>query len=62
MDPKFISKVKLNKQGQLTLPLEARKELGIDIDADLYWYTINDSLIVTTELMSEKEVAKRLGK
>ena len=62
MKTKFIGKVKLTKQGQVTLPLEARKELGIDLDSDVYWYLVDDCLVVFNELLSEKEVEKRVKK
>jgi bifunctional DNA-binding transcriptional regulator/antitoxin component of YhaV-PrlF toxin-antitoxin module len=55
-EPKFIGKVKLTKQGQLTLPTEARLDLGISLGEDLYWYELNDSLVVMKELVNQKEL------
>jgi bifunctional DNA-binding transcriptional regulator/antitoxin component of YhaV-PrlF toxin-antitoxin module len=55
-DPKFIGKAKLTKQGQLTLPHEAREDLKIGPESDLYWYELNDSLIVSKELVNQKEL------
>lgn len=55
-DPKFIAKVRLTSQGQITLPQEAREDLCIDCGSDLYWYELNDSLIVTKELLNQKDL------
>jgi len=57
---KFIGKVKITKQGQLTLPLEARKDLGINLEDEVYWYEIDDVLILTTELLNQKELDKKI--
>ena len=57
--PKFIGKSKLTKSGQLTLPLEARKDLKIDSKNELYWYELDGFLILTKELVSEKEIEER---
>ena len=54
--PKFIGKAKLTKQGQLTLPLEARKDLDISLESEVYWYEIDNCLIVTKELVNQKEL------
>lgn len=62
MDAKFISKAKLTKQGQITLPLEARKDLDISIDSELYWYEVGDKLIIVKELMSPKDLIENLRK
>ncbi len=59
---KFIGKVKLTKQGQLTLPLEARTDLTIDLNSELYWYEHNGNLILTKELVNEKELEKIIKK
>ena len=55
-EPKFIGKVKLTKQGQITLPQEARNDLDIGQEADLYWYELGDSLILVRELVNQKEL------
>ncbi|MCK5282985.1 MAG: AbrB/MazE/SpoVT family DNA-binding domain-containing protein [Nanoarchaeota archaeon] len=55
-EPKFIGKVKLTKQGQITLPQEARNDLNIEQEADLYWYELGDSLILVRELVNQKEL------
>ena len=64
--PKFIGKAKLTKQGQVTLPNEARQDLGIDINSEIYWYELGDKLIVVKELVSPKdldiELKKKRGK
>lgn len=59
-ESKFISKVKLTKQGQLTLPLEARKKLGINLEDELYWYEFDGVLILTKELLNQKELDKKV--
>ncbi len=55
-EPKFIGKVKLTKQGQITLPQEARRDLKIELGSELYWYELNDSLIIVKELMNQREL------
>ena len=56
MEAKFIGKTKLTKQGQLTLPQEARQDLKIDVKSDVYWYEFNDSLILVKNLVSPSEL------
>ena len=56
MEPKFIGKAKLTKQGQLTLPQEARQDLNIDAESDVYWYEFNDILILVKEIVNPKEI------
>ena len=56
MEPKFIGKAKLTKQGQLTLPQEARQDLKIDAKSEVYWYEFNDILILVKELVNPKEI------
>ena len=62
MKIKFIGKVKLTKQGQLTLPLEARKDLNIKLGADLFWYEFNDYLVIIKEIVNTKELVKSINK
>lgn len=62
MNIKFIGKAKLTKQGQLTLPYEAREELKIIADSELYWYQVDDHLVVVKELLSEKDLENLLTK
>lgn len=57
MEPKFIGKAKLTKQGQLTLPKEARKDLKIDANSEVYWYEFNDILILVKDLINPKDLA-----
>ena len=59
---KFIGKVKLSKQGQITLPLEARDDLGIKINSEVYWYEIDNCLILTKELVNQKDLMKIISK
>lgn len=56
MEAKFIGKAKLTKQGQLTLPQEARKDLSINTKSEVYWYEFNDVLILLKELVNPKEL------
>jgi bifunctional DNA-binding transcriptional regulator/antitoxin component of YhaV-PrlF toxin-antitoxin module len=60
--PKFIGKVKLTKQGQLTLPREARKDLCIECESELYWYELDNSLILVKDLVNQKELMKKIQK
>lgn len=62
MKPKFIGKAKLSKQGQVTLPFEARDDLGIDLNSEVYWYEVDDFLIVLKELINPKDLAVKLDK
>ena len=56
MEAKFIGKAKLTKQGQLTLPQEARKDLKIGAESDVYWYELNDVLLVVKEIINPKDI------
>ena len=52
MGVKFIGKAKITKQGQVTLPFEAREELKLDLNSDVYWYLVDDHLVVVKDLVS----------
>lgn len=56
MNTKFVGKAKLTKQGQLTLPQEARQDLKIDAKSEVYWYEFNDILILVKDLVNPKEL------
>ena len=56
MNTKFIGKAKLTKQGQLTLPQEARQDLKIDAKSEVYWYELNDILVLVKDLVNPKEL------
>lgn len=56
MEAKFIGKAKLTKQGQLTLPQEARQDLKIDAKSEVYWYEFNGILVLVKELVNPKEL------
>ncbi|MBS3135463.1 AbrB/MazE/SpoVT family DNA-binding domain-containing protein [Candidatus Woesearchaeota archaeon] len=60
MRPKFISKVKVTKQGQITIPIEARSDLGIMAESELFWYEIDDALVLLKELLNENELQKKM--
>ena len=62
MIPKFIGKAKLTKQGQLTLPSEARKDLDIDDESEVYWYEYNDFLILLKDLVNPKDITNFISK
>jgi bifunctional DNA-binding transcriptional regulator/antitoxin component of YhaV-PrlF toxin-antitoxin module len=59
-EPKFIAKVRVTKQGQITLPQEARTDLKIDLGSEVYWYELNHSLIILTELVNQKELVDKV--
>lgn len=56
MEAKFVGKAKLTKQGQLTLPQEARQDLKINAESDVFWYEFNDILILVKDLVNPKEL------
>lgn len=58
--PKFIGKAKLTKQGQVTLPNEARQDLGIKTNSEIYWYELGDNLIAVKELVNPKDLDVKL--
>ena len=58
MEPKFIDKAKLTKQGQLTLPQEARKSLNIEAESEVFWYEFNNVLVLVKDLVNPKELSK----
>ncbi len=59
---KFVGKAKLTTQGQLTLPLEARKDLDIKDGAELYWYEVGGMLVALPKLISLEELARKVKK
>ena len=54
--PKFIGKTKVTKQGQITLPFEARKDLDIEVNSEVYWYEIDGALVLVKELVNQKDL------
>ena len=56
MEPKFIGKSKLTKQGQLTLPQEARKDLKIDAESEVYWYEIDGALVLVKDIVNPRDI------
>ena len=56
MAVKFIGKAKITKQGQVTLPFEAREELKLDLNSEVYWYLVDDHLVVVKDLVSPKDL------
>ena len=62
MEPKFIGKAKLTKQGQITLPQEGRQDLKVDAKSELYWYEFNNILVLVKELVNPKELVDLIFK
>ena len=62
MEPKFIGKAKLTRQGQLTLPQEARKDLKISAESEVYWYELNDALLGVKEIVNPRDVVDLIMK
>lgn len=56
MAVKFIGKAKITKQGQVTLPFEAREELKIDPNSEIFWYLVDDYLVVVKDLVSTEDL------
>ncbi len=57
MDIKFIGKAKITTQGQVTLPSEARDSLKLDANSEIYWYQVDEHLVVVKELVSVDDLA-----
>ena len=62
MEAKFIGKAKLTRQGQLTLPQEARKDLKIAAESEVYWYEFNDVLILVKSIVNPADIANLILK
>ncbi|MBI2124799.1 hypothetical protein HY637_00505 [Candidatus Woesearchaeota archaeon] len=62
MEAKFVGKTKLTKQGQLTLPQEARKDLKIDTESEVYWYELGNVLVVVKEIVNPKDIMELILK
>ena len=62
MGVKFIGKAKITKQGQVTLPFEAREELNLDLNSEVYWYLVDDHLVVVKDLVSVDELISMINK
>lgn len=56
MEAKFVGKAKLTKQGQLTLPQEGRKGLKIGAESEVFWYQLNDALILVREIVNPRDI------
>ena len=53
---KFVGKAKITKQGQVTLPFEARGELKLGLNSEVYWYLVEDHLVVVKDLVSVEDL------
>ena len=62
MKVKFVGKAKITKQGQVTLPFEARSDLKLDPNSEIYWYLVEDHLVVVKELVSIIDLIKIIKK
>ena len=62
MGVKFVGKAKITKQGQVTLPFEAREELKLDLNSDVYWYLVDDHLVVVKDLVSVDDLVNKISK
>ena len=62
MAVKFIGKAKITKQGQVTLPFEAREDLNLDLNSEVFWYLVDDHLVVVKDLVSVDDLADMLNK
>ena len=62
MGIKFIGKAKITTQGQITLPSEARNSLKLDVNSEVYWYLVDDHLVVVKDLVSVDDLANMLNK
>mgnify|MGYP001558288184 CR=1 FL=1 len=62
MKARFVGKAKITKQGQVTVPNEARKDLNLPSESEIYWYLVDNHLVVLKDLMSIQELEKILSK
>jgi bifunctional DNA-binding transcriptional regulator/antitoxin component of YhaV-PrlF toxin-antitoxin module len=62
MGVKFIGKAKITRQGQVTLPFEAREDLKLDLNSEVYWYLVDNHLVVVKELVSVDELISTINK
>jgi len=60
MDIKFIGKAKITKQGQITLPIEARDELKLGLNSEIFWYQVDDHLVVVKNLVSIEDLSNMI--
>ena len=62
MAVKFIGKAKITRQGQVTLPFEAREDLKLDLNSEVYWYLVDDHLVVVKDLLSVDDLVDKVNK
>lgn len=62
MEIKFIGKAKITTQGQVTLPSEARDSLKLDPSSEIYWYQVDEHLVVLKDLMSVEDLENLISK
>ncbi len=56
----FISKAKITQAGQVTLPLEARNNLKISTNEEIYWYEVDGIMVATKSLLNQEDLKKEL--
>jgi len=44
------------------MPFEARKDLSLSADSEIYWYLVDDCLVVVKELVSVEGLISILNK
>ena len=59
---KFVGKARITKQGQVTMPFEARNELKLNSDSEIYWYLVDNYLVVVKDLMGVDDLLKTINK
>ncbi len=58
----FLGKAKLTTQGQITLPHEGRRELEVSSGDEVYWYKVDNFIILTKTLHSHDDLLKIVKK
>jgi bifunctional DNA-binding transcriptional regulator/antitoxin component of YhaV-PrlF toxin-antitoxin module len=59
---KFVGKAKITKQGQVTMPFEAREDLKLDTNSEIFWYKVDDHLVVVKDLVSIDQMNSMINK
>ena len=62
MNIKFIGKAKITRQGQVTMPFEARADLNLEPESEVYWYLVDEHLVVVKDLVSVEDLMKIVNK
>jgi AbrB family looped-hinge helix DNA binding protein len=62
MDRQFYGSTVMGERGQLVIPAEARKELGIEKGEKLLVFGFHKNALMITKLSSFKELTKEMSK